>query len=91
MIEQIYSRLICGGIGYSLLLFRVGRKYYTVRGDTDPENYRKLAAMDFHRKQNGDALFTKHQYDNVITAGEFLQIISRLTPAAPDAESAPVS
>lgn len=76
-ITLIYTRLIMGGLGYAPQLYRVGRKYFTVRGDTDADNYRKLAGMDFPQKQDGHSLWMKHYQDNEISAGEFLKIIGR--------------
>lgn len=77
MVELIYTRLIFGGIGYSPKLYRSNGKYYTVRGDTDPENYRKLSEMNIPESKSNrpNHLWIKHQYDNTVTAGEFLKII----------------
>jgi len=79
-IEHIYRRLICGGIGYAPTLYRIGAKYYTVRGDVDPDGLRVLSqkVSATKRRRNGYALWLRHKDDHELTASEFLRLLEDL-------------
>jgi len=79
-VTRIYVKLACGGVGYSPILYRYGRKYYQVLGDRDIGNRQKLITLlvqmpDYEAPPQSYALWLKHRNDNIVTAGEFLKII----------------
>ena len=75
--EFIFKKLICGGIGYAPTLYRIGKKYYTIRGDVDGEGIKKLAELFPSRKirPNGFTLWRRHKDDNLVTATQFLELL----------------
>ncbi len=76
--QLIYTRMIQGGVGYAPRLYRIGKKYFTVRGDTDAEGFKKLADMDIpeSKSKRPNHLWLKHSYENIVTASEFLVILA---------------
>ena len=75
-IELIFVKLICGGIGNAPRLYRYGSKYYQIRGDCDIEGQKKLLDLQYElniKNQHKWFLWRKHNFDNVLTATEFLK------------------
>lgn len=78
-IELIFVKLICGGIGNAPRLYRYKNKYYTIRGDCDILGQKKLLDVQYDlgiKCQHKFFLWRKHNFDNEVTASEFLRIIT---------------
>ena len=81
-VEKVYSRLNCGGVGYSPTLIRVwedGRWiYYTISGAD--EDYGKFSEMSIPSspKKTKWSLWRRYAYKNIITVEELLKKLEEI-------------